>query len=299
MKKIGFFLTTFLIVQTIFVKAQDKKVAVWDPAGSITTSIREIVREEISNVVVNTPGYAVLERQLIDKVLAENKFQSGGLVDDSQITEMGKMMGADVVFVSSVTLMEDGNYYMSFKMIDVFTAKIEKQRTARTRNKTSDIFDVVQKGVEEMFGKSTTTTTNTQQQTQTQPQQKPPSVTQSNQNTQQDFNNRFNDDNNFNTSQKLGINNEGDVFLIFTGYSHSKNPVANISVDGVPVGQGTLNQGFMVSFKDNRPGPKKVKIDWANTVISKTYDINTAFGQKRFNFKFAKTGFGFELQLEK
>ena len=80
--------------------AQDKKVAIFNPAGSVENStIKEIIREEISSIIVNTAGYTVLERQLIDKVLEENKFQLSGLVDDSQISEVGKRMGANIVFV--------------------------------------------------------------------------------------------------------------------------------------------------------------------------------------------------------
>ena len=179
------FITFFILLIVISASAQNKKVAVFDPAGNVQSSTKEIVREEISNVIVNSTGYSVLERSLIDKVLAENKFQSGGLVDDSQITEMGKMMGANFVFVTSITTLDDGNFYFSFKMIDVFTARIDKQRTARTKKKLNDIFDVVQKTVEEMFGivsgtSEKFTTTNSQQTTkpvQTQQQQLPPQTT--------------------------------------------------------------------------------------------------------------------------
>ena len=131
--------------------AQDKKVAVFDPAGSVENYLKEIVREEISSIIVNTGEYTVLERQLINKVLEENKFQSGGLVDDSQISEIGKRMGANVVFVSSITIMGNGNYYISCKMIDVMTARIEKQKTAQTQKGGNDLVNVVQKMVNEMF----------------------------------------------------------------------------------------------------------------------------------------------------
>ena len=43
--------------------------------------------------LVNIAGYTVLERSLISKVLEENKFQTSGLVDDFQISEMGMRMG--------------------------------------------------------------------------------------------------------------------------------------------------------------------------------------------------------------
>jgi hypothetical protein len=125
-------------------------VAVFDPAGDVSTSAKEIVREEISSIIVNTPGYAVLERQLIDKVLEENKFQMGGMVDNSQIGEIGKKMGANAVFVASITP-TGSNLYLSFKLIDVQTARIERQRTGRTSRGESDLDVVVQKIVGEMF----------------------------------------------------------------------------------------------------------------------------------------------------
>jgi hypothetical protein len=135
--------------------AQDRKVAVFDPAGSIPNSTKEIVREEISSVIVNALGYTVLERALINKVLEENKFQAGGLVDDSQISEMGKRMGANFAFVSSLTIMENGNYYISCKMIDVLSARIEKQKTARTTQGSNDLVNVVEKMVADMFVSTT------------------------------------------------------------------------------------------------------------------------------------------------
>ena len=143
--------------------AQDKKVAVFDPAGNADNSIKEIIREEISSIIVNTGGFTVLERQLINKVLEENKFQSGGLVDDSQISEIGKRMGANLVFVTSLTQMESKNYYVSCKMIDVQTARIEKQKTSQTIRGSSDLISTIQKLVGEMFDQKTGSTGNLKQ----------------------------------------------------------------------------------------------------------------------------------------
>ena len=164
-------LLSLLVVFVLTLQAQDKKVAVFDPVGSVPKSTKEIVREEISTVVVNTKGYKVLERSLIDKVLEENKFQMGGLVDEGQISEIGKMMGANYALVTSITIMDNGSYYLSFKLIDVLTAGIEKQKTART--KSDELIDVVEKTAKEMFGGQVTTTVSTPSSTQTQnkPQQ--------------------------------------------------------------------------------------------------------------------------------
>jgi len=142
------FLSAFITLSTV---AQEKKVAVFDPAGDATSSIKEIVREEISSSVVNRDGYTVLERQLINKVLEENKFQMGGLVDDSQISEIGKRMGANYVLVSSITSLGT-NYYISCKMIEVLTARIDKQKTTRTKDGVNDLVDVVQSMIKDMLG---------------------------------------------------------------------------------------------------------------------------------------------------
>jgi len=151
MKKI---ITTSLIAMLVgfAATAQDKKVAVFDPAGKVDEVIKEIVREEISTIFVNASGYTVLRQQRVNKVLEENSFQRSSLADNSQISEMGKRMGANLVFVSSVTKLSS-NYYVSCKMIDVQTAGVTMQRTAQTQRGMDDLIAVVQKLVGEiLFG---------------------------------------------------------------------------------------------------------------------------------------------------
>ena len=121
---------------------EDKKVAVFDPVGDVSNNLKIIIREELSNAVVNTLGFTVLERELINKVLAENKFQMTGHVDDGQIGELGKKMGANYVCYASISSV-GGNYYISCKMVDVVTAKIERQNTGITQSGLDDLFSVV------------------------------------------------------------------------------------------------------------------------------------------------------------
>jgi len=121
---------------------EDKKVAVFDPVGDVSQNLKIIIREELSNAVVNTLGFTVLERELINKVLAESKFQMTGHVDDGQIGELGKKMGANYVCYASISSV-GGNYYISCKMVDVMTAKIERQNTGITQSGLDDLFTVV------------------------------------------------------------------------------------------------------------------------------------------------------------
>ncbi|MDB4334872.1 CsgG/HfaB family protein [bacterium] len=140
MKKLGALILLSFFVFIVSAQ-QQKKIAIFNPDGSVMLGIRDIVREEISNAIVNTQRYTVVERTMIDKVLAESKFQGQGLVDESQISELGRMMGADLVCYGSVVGL-GSNYYLSLKIVDVTTARVIKQETGSTKSGTNDLIDV-------------------------------------------------------------------------------------------------------------------------------------------------------------
>jgi len=149
-------IVSVLIWGSMAIMAQNKKIAILDPVGNVTSQIKEIVREEISSSITNLGGYTVLERALIDQLLIEQKFQLSDLSDNSQISKIGKMMGADYVFVTTITP-NDGNYHLSCKVIGVFSSQIDKQITEQTtRGGMNDLIVTVQKAINEMFQKETT-----------------------------------------------------------------------------------------------------------------------------------------------
>ena len=90
--------------------------------------------------------------------------------------------------------------------------------------------------------------------------------------------------------------NTGNISLYFAGFTFKQNPTANIYVDGILVGNGTLNQGFSVSFSENSIGKHNVRIEWDSVITTKTYSINTGF-KKQFVFEYVKGGFGYEFKL--
>jgi len=164
---------------------EEKKIAVFDPVANIDNSIIEIVREEISSVVVNSKGYVALERQLINKVLEENKFQGSGLVGESQVSEIGKVMGADYVLVTTISTIGT-NYYISCKIVVVATALIEMQATGITKSGTNDLTTTTQTIVSSMLTSKAPATREIaktdiaetkEQKTETQPQAKTATVT--------------------------------------------------------------------------------------------------------------------------
>ncbi|MCL2416694.1 MAG: CsgG/HfaB family protein [Bacteroidales bacterium] len=165
---------TIAMLSTIAIMAENQRVAVFNPAGNADQHVNEIVREIFSSVIVNTDGYVVLERSLIDRVLAENRFQAEGLVDDAQISEMGRMMGANLAFVTSLTRMSDGNFFVSARLIDVTTARIERQQTARTsRASETELITTTERLAREMFAQTAQPPTRAQQPARQQQTQQP------------------------------------------------------------------------------------------------------------------------------
>ncbi len=111
--------------------AQDKiRVAVFEPAagnGEIDAGTKIAIREIIGSVIINTGGYALVERSMLEYVMREQAFANSGIVDDTQATEIGELAGADKVVVSIVTKV-GSELMFSVKLLDVRTAAVEKQQ---------------------------------------------------------------------------------------------------------------------------------------------------------------------------
>ena len=154
MGKIILKLLILLIVMPIM--AQNKKIAVFDPIGKVGSSVKTIIREEMSNSVVNSNTYIVLERSMIDKVLEESRFQLSGHVNDAEVGELGMKMGADYVFLASISQL-DSNYHISCKLVNVVTARIEKQQTGSTAKGIDDLISIVANISRNIFEETATT----------------------------------------------------------------------------------------------------------------------------------------------
>jgi curli biogenesis system outer membrane secretion channel CsgG len=62
-----------------------------------------IIQEKMISGLVNQGFFRVIERQQLEKVLAEQKLQLSGMIDNSSAVEIGKMLGADGIMVGSIT----------------------------------------------------------------------------------------------------------------------------------------------------------------------------------------------------
>jgi hypothetical protein len=300
------------------VKAQEsekQRVAVFDPAStgaSIDEGTVIAVRELISSALVNSGRYNIVERSLLDKVMKEQKFSNSGAVDASQVSELGKLAGANKVVVSVLTAA--GKRYMaSLKMIDVQTASVANQKI-KTLKSAEEFLDVIENLALEMIGETPAETAKTdnsffggigngfnklgnrkggdmEKPTEEKQKVEKPSMEKS---AKEAFAERNNEEMFFNSSPSAGGK---AVELRFTGAKSGKNPSIQLFFDGKLVGNGTLNQGFIIKFNDANPGAHTLKAEWSGTVASKSFNINTAV-KSDYEFEYGTTGFGYAFKIK-
>jgi hypothetical protein len=303
MKKFSLFISACLLlcVQTLVAQEAKLRVAVFDPAisgKSFDEGTGVIVREMVSTSLVETGKYTIIERSLIDKILKEQKFSNSGAVDESQVSQLGKLAGADKVIVCVLSSYGDKGM-LSLKMIDVESAGIESQKSKVVN--FANILDVIIPLTTELLSKpevkpvaSVKGTKNDASKGKSKPdkeekkvmEKKP--VEKTEKKTEKTFEQPVYDQSSTITT----------VLIEFKGMKNSRNPQAQIFVDDVSMGYGTLNEGFVINWGDNRPGKHKLRIEWSGVIPSKSYKINTQ-KEKRIVFDYVKGGFGYEFKLIK
>jgi hypothetical protein len=298
------------IAHPLLAQAQEEKprVAIFDPAGTaknMDESMAVVVREMVSSAIVNTGKYNIVERSLIDRVLKEQKFSNSGAVDESQVSAIGKLAGADKVVLSVFTSAGTDKVMLSLKIIDVESASVESQKIKVV--KSDDLLDEITPLALALVGEEMEVETKKEEESKgssfpglfdkgskkAEPE-KPKTKSESTQ--KEAFVERNNNTitSSFSSSPQT---QSREIVLEFPGFTHGKNPSVQVFVDGQLVGNGNLNQGFVIRFTDNRPGKHTVKAEWSDTVNSKTYTINTA-SKQHYIFEYKKTGFGYAFQLK-
>ncbi len=125
-----------------WVGVKETKLAIFNPIDNQNSGWAEVVRdifvtealkyeENRNNVVLK---YKVTDRTIVNKVLEEHEFASTGLVDNNQISEIGRFMGADVVCVIEIKSLPNNYFFISAKIINVKTAEVLKSHYDRSKN---------------------------------------------------------------------------------------------------------------------------------------------------------------------
>lgn len=114
---------------------ETKRVAILDiidRENAVADGVKMLISGKLSFAITNIPGYEGYDRVDIAAIMDEQKFQRTGLVDDSQIKQLGIMTGADYVLVTEVAKLDDREIVIASKILDVESAKIENAADVRT-----------------------------------------------------------------------------------------------------------------------------------------------------------------------
>lgn len=129
-----------------------KRVAILetvDKEGKVSYGVKLMVRSKLSAVITAVPGYEGYDRVDITSILGEHDFQRTGMVSDKDIKRLGEMTGADYILVAEVAYLNDSYIFLSAKILDVETARVE--RTADTQ--TQATVDELEKNCQVLAGK--------------------------------------------------------------------------------------------------------------------------------------------------
>jgi Ca2+-binding EF-hand superfamily protein/PBP1b-binding outer membrane lipoprotein LpoB len=105
---------------------QDKKLAVVginSGTKNVDDETASGVMVFIENAFVNVGKVRVVDRQNIAKIVSEYEFQQSDLTDESTAVEIGKLSGADIIVIGSISYVGK-LYYLNIKLISVETGEI-------------------------------------------------------------------------------------------------------------------------------------------------------------------------------
>ncbi|OGF46828.1 MAG: hypothetical protein A2452_03935 [Candidatus Firestonebacteria bacterium RIFOXYC2_FULL_39_67] len=69
------------------------------------------------------PNFSVIDRNIIEKIINEQKFQISGAVDDATIQKLGKIIGASNLFFITMSRYEDSTNFVE-RLVEVETARV-------------------------------------------------------------------------------------------------------------------------------------------------------------------------------
>ncbi len=130
------------------------KVAVLDATigNGVEENASAIVADTINEQFVKSGKYIAIDRAYISKIQAEKKFQLSGEVNSDDVKELGALFGAQFICVANVSKL-GSTYTVSARMIDVTTAQVVSQESAKQKGEVDVLFDVAEEVGTKLVGK--------------------------------------------------------------------------------------------------------------------------------------------------
>jgi TolB-like protein len=102
-------------------------------ALGVPAEFGEAVAENFRNALAHLKRYTVVERGQIQQALKEQHFGQSGLVDAKQAQTLGRLLGARIIVVGSVTKI-GSTYTVNARFIDVVTGETKEAENLKTRD---------------------------------------------------------------------------------------------------------------------------------------------------------------------
>ncbi len=125
--------TLIFIFASVFVISAQSRIAIlpFSAGENVIKSDMAYMTEEFTLAMVSSGKYTVLERVQLDKAMKELQLQNSDDFDESQAAEIGKLAGAEHVFVGSVYRIA-GLYNVSVRCVDIQTGAITFAKKGET-----------------------------------------------------------------------------------------------------------------------------------------------------------------------
>ena len=136
--KMNKYFLLLIITAISFAQQQRAVIAVADIANSGLSNFEvKQVYDRLETELVNLGTYDVTNRSEVEKILKEQKFQQAGCTDQQCAAEIGKMLNADLMLISTILFNRDeGQMSATFKLVNVESARITTATTKDIKTKS-------------------------------------------------------------------------------------------------------------------------------------------------------------------
>jgi hypothetical protein len=122
-----------LLLAASAVSREKVAVAVLDfEAKNVTTESAEAIADLFRTELFNTGCFKVVERQRIQKIIEEQRFQSTGVTDTDQAAEIGRLLNVKKIMIGTVTLLGD-IHILNTRIVDVQSGQVELAEAVESR----------------------------------------------------------------------------------------------------------------------------------------------------------------------
>lgn len=82
-----------------------------------------VIAERLTIKLINAHKFEIIERSVLDKVMAELKLQASGVIDASSAQQLGKVLGVEAIITGTLVEMQGGQIEVNARLIKTETAQ--------------------------------------------------------------------------------------------------------------------------------------------------------------------------------